>query len=138
MGGRPLGEGGRAVLRVDWSDGVLRADGSLLGLAELSGGGPSTSTPPTSPSRSTLADLATLARPGRRRGLPEVTGSATASSASSARWRRQSWRCGSTGWRPQVGGTPLDAGEPVRLRLADGRLAPRLALPARPRAARAR
>ncbi len=39
LAGRRLGEDGRAALRVDWSGSELRADGSLLGLARIDGGG---------------------------------------------------------------------------------------------------
>src|SRR4029079_6975003 len=39
LAGRPLGEDGRAALHVDWNGSELQADGSLLGLAKLSGGG---------------------------------------------------------------------------------------------------
>jgi translocation and assembly module TamB len=39
LAGRRLGDDGRAALRVDWSGSELHADGSLLGLARLDGGG---------------------------------------------------------------------------------------------------
>jgi hypothetical protein len=65
LAGRPLGEQGRAALHVDWSGSELQADGSLLGLARISGAAPSTSSVPTS--ASSYGSTSSVPSPASRR-----------------------------------------------------------------------
>ena len=121
LGDRPLGEDGRAVLAIDWSEGVLRADGSLLGLARLSGGGPLDLERADLTFQVDVAELAPLTGlvPA---DLPDLTGSATGELRLTGSLEAPELALRIDRLAAQVGGTPLEAAAPVRLRVAGGRL----------------
>jgi translocation and assembly module TamB len=121
LDGQPLGEDGRAVLRVDWADDRLQAHGSLLGLARLSGGGPLDLDRMDLELDLQLDELGALAALGPE-GLPEITGTASGVVRVFGELAAPDVELRLDDLQATVGGTPLHAGEPVRLRLVDQRL----------------
>jgi translocation and assembly module TamB len=121
LDGRQLGESGRAALRVDWAADQLRASGSLLGLVRLDGGGFLDLDRMELSFAVEADDLATLAALGPE-GLPEITGTARGDLAVVGSWEAPDLALRLDTLHTTVGGTPLFAGEPVRLRLSDARL----------------
>ena len=121
LGDRTLGEDGRAVLAVDWSEGQLRAEGSLLGLARLSGGGALDLETADLTFRIDVAELAPLAglMPA---DLPEIAGSAAGELRLAGPLDAPELALRFDRLAASVAGTRLEAAAPVRLRIADGRL----------------
>jgi translocation and assembly module TamB len=116
-----LGADGRAVLGVDWSGGVLRADGSLLGLARLSGGGPLDLERADLTFQVEVGDLAPLAAFAPA-DLPPATGRAAGELRLTGPLEAPELALRVDQLAAEVGGTPLVAGAPLRLRIADGSL----------------
>lgn len=121
LAGRGLGEDGRAALHVDWSGSELHADGSLLGLARISGGGAFDLERADLAFRLRIDELAALAGFAPD-GTPELGGSAEgdlrivgplANPALDLRLERL---------EALVGKTPLSARAPVRLHMGNERL----------------
>lgn len=121
LDGRQLGDDGRAVLRVDWADDRLAAHGSLLGLATVAGGGPLDLERMELTFELEVADLGAIAALGPD-GLPAIGGSASGELQVAGPFEAPDLDLRLDRLQGTVGGTPLHAGEPVRLRLADGRL----------------
>jgi translocation and assembly module TamB len=121
LGARPLGDSGRAVLRIDWADRVLRADGSLLGLVELSGGGNvdfDTADLTFAVQSDQLTQLAALVPVE----LPAIGGEARGELRLAGPLQDLELALRLDHLAVEVGGTPLVAGEPVRLRLRGERV----------------
>jgi translocation and assembly module TamB len=119
--GRELGDSGRAVLGIDWAGDALRAQGSLLGLARVSGGGFLDLDRMDLTFDVELADLGALAGLGPA-GIPETTGSAAGELRVEGPFASPDLDLRLDRLEATVGGRPLTADEPVRLRLAEGRL----------------
>jgi translocation-and-assembly-module (TAM) inner membrane subunit TamB-like protein len=117
LAGRRLGEDGRAALHVDWSGSELQADGSLLGLAKLSGGGA------FDLERADLAFAVEVDELGGLAGFapagaPEVRGSAAGELRIAGPLTAPEVALRLDRLETTVAGTPLVAQRPVRLRLA--------------------
>ncbi|HET9768542.1 MAG TPA: translocation/assembly module TamB domain-containing protein, partial [Thermoanaerobaculia bacterium] len=117
LAGRRLGEDGRAALHVDWSGSELRADGSLLGLAKLSGGGA------FDLERADLAFAVEVDELGglagfAPEGTPEIRGSAAGELRIAGPLTAPEVALRLDRLSTTVAGTPLVARRPVRLRLA--------------------
>ncbi len=118
LAGRQLGENGRAALRVDWSGDALQADGSLLGLVQLSGGGAFDLDRADLSFRLSVDELAVLAGFALE-GAPAVSGRAAGTLHVAGPLAALTIGVDLDQLEATVGGTPLVARAPVRLRLDD-------------------
>jgi len=118
LAGRTLGEDGRAALHVDWNGQQLRADGSLLGLAKLSGGGGFDLERADLTFAVEADELAALAGFAPE-GTPEIHGSAAGELRIAGQLTAPELALRLDRLAATVGGTPLEARRPVRLRLAE-------------------
>ena len=121
LGGKELGEAGRAALHVDWSGTDLEANGSLLGLAQIDGGGAFDLDRADLTFRVRADDLGVLAGFAPE-GSPEIGGRAAGEVRITGPLEAPELALHLDELDATFGGTPLVAREPVRLRLADGRL----------------
>ncbi|HEV8630288.1 MAG TPA: translocation/assembly module TamB domain-containing protein [Thermoanaerobaculia bacterium] len=121
LAGRRLGDDGRAALRIDWGEGRLQANGSLLGLAELAGGGALDLERADLVFRLRVDELGALAGFAPP-AMPELAGRAAGELRFGGPLDAPELALRLDELQATVNGTPLVAREPVRLRLAGERL----------------
>lgn len=118
LAGRPLGEDGRAALHVDWNGSHLQADGSVLGLAKLSGGGAFDLDRADLTFGVQVDELGALAGFAPE-GTPEFRGNAAGELRIAGPLTAPELTLRLDRLQATVAGTPLEARRPVRLRLAE-------------------
>lgn len=124
LGERPLGGDGSARLDLDWRDGEVQVDGTLLGLIDLAGGGTADmerfdlGIDLESEHLESLVELATGTF------YPELGGAATGRLTAAGRWDGEDLRAALVGERLDLSwaGRELGLLEPYRIELADGGL----------------
>jgi autotransporter translocation and assembly factor TamB len=116
LAGRTLGEDGRAALHVDWDGSALAADGSLLGLAQVAGGGAFDLEHADLAFRLRIDELAALSGFAPE-GTPAIAGRAAGELSIHGPLPGAELALRLDELAATVGGTALTARQPVRLRL---------------------